>query len=189
MGALAINDVMTDTAPDDMAATPPISDVGMTPAEAAARLGISERTVQRRLKQGALQGYKVDTGRGEVWRVVLDGMTDTPPVHRDVMAAMPTMATHQGDVTPPDVAEFAHAVIDDLRQEYRDELERLRRDNQQLAGQLGFLQSEIQQRDRTIALLTAPKEDEPADVTPRTEPEMPAVPDPKHRPWWKRLFG
>jgi hypothetical protein len=34
----------------------------------------------------------------------------------------------------------------------------------------------------------APK-DEPADVTPRAEPEMPVVPDPEHRPWWKRLFG
>jgi len=175
---------MTDSAPDDMAVTPPTSDVGMTPAEAAALLGISERTVQRRLKQGALQGYKLDTGRGEVWRVVLGDMTARATKPPDVMA----VTTPGVDVTTPDIAEFAHAVIDELRQEYRDELEHLRRENQQLAGQLGFTQAKLQEAERTMAILMAPK-DEPADVTPRTEPEMPAVPDPKHRPWWKRLFG
>ncbi len=174
MGAVTIHDVMTDSTPDDMAATTPASDVGMTPAEAAALLGISERTVQRRLKQGALQGYKLDTGRGEVWRVVLDDMAVTPTAPRDVMVATAPRA----DVTPTAVAEFAHAVIDELRQEYRDELEQLRRENQQLAGQLGFTQAKLQEAERTVALLMAPK-DEPA-------PEPPAQPE---RPWWKRLWS
>lgn len=165
---------MTDSTPDDMAATPPTSDVGMTPAEAAAHLGISERTVQRRLKQGSLKGYKVDTGRGEVWRVMLDGMADTAPVQHDVMAA----TTSKGDATTSGLAEFAHAVIDELREEYRDDLERLRRENQQLAGQLGFTQAKLQEAERTIALLMAPK-DEP-------EPETTAEPKVS---WWKRLFG
>jgi len=164
---------MTDSVPDDMAVTPPASDVGMTPAEAAALLGISERTVQRRLKQGALQGYKVDTGRGEVWRVVLGDMAVTPTPQHDVMA----VRASQTDVTPTGVAEFAHAVIDELRQEYRDELEHLRRENQQLAGQLGFTQAKLQEAERTVALLMAPKD----------EPEPPAQPE--RVSWWKRLFS
>ncbi len=106
-------------------------------------------------------------------------MADTPTEPRDVMAAMPTTATHRADVTPPDVAEFAHAVIDELRQEYRDELEHLRRENQQLAGQLGFTQAKLQEAERTVALLMAPT-DEPASE-PAAEPER--------RPWWKRLWS
>jgi len=165
---------MTNTT-DDMAATPPASDVGMTPAQAAAYLGISERTVQRRLKQGILQGYKVDTGRGEVWRVVLDDMAATPTVPRDVMVATAARA----DVTPTGVAEFAHAVIDELRQEYRDELEHLRRENQQLAGQLGFTQAKLQEAERTVALLMAPKDDPAPEPAAETE----------RRPWWRRWIG
>ena len=170
---------MTDSTPDDMAATPPEPDVSMTPAEAAARLGISERTVQRRLKQGSLYGYKVDTGRGEVWRVVLGGMADTPPVQPDVM---PAKATPMVDVTTSSVTEFAHAVIDELREEYRSEIERLTTRNEQLAGQVGFLQAKVQDQERQIALLMAPK-DEMADVTP----EKPPV-EPERVGWWRRVF-
>jgi hypothetical protein len=52
--------------------------------------------------------------------------------------------------------------------------------NEQLAGQVGFLQAKVQEQDRQIALLMAPK-DEPAEVTP-------AEPEPK-RSWWRRLLG
>ncbi len=108
-------------------------------------------------------------------------MADTPTEPRDVMAAMPTTATHRADVTPTAVAEFAHAVIDELRQEYRDELEHLRRENQQLAGQLGFTQAKLQdaqEENQQLRLLMAPK-DEPS-------PEPPA--EPERRPWWKRIL-
>jgi excisionase family DNA binding protein len=164
--------IMSDvTPPDGMAATPPSAD-DMTPAEAAARLGISERTVQRRLKQGTLKGYKVDTGRGEVWRVVLDDMAATAPAP-DVMT--PVSPRHD-DVMASSVAEFAHAVIDELRDEYRDEIERLRRENQQLAGQLGFTQAKLQEAEKQIALLMAPKD----------EPESAPPAEPARVSWWKR---
>ncbi len=105
---------------------------------------------------------------------MFDDMAATPTVPRDVMVATAPRA----DVTPTGFAEFAHAVIDELRQEYRDELEHLRRENQQLAGQLGFTQAKLQEAERTVALLMAPK-DEPA-------PEPPA--EPERRPWWRRLL-
>jgi len=143
---------------DDSSAV--MDDGGLTVEHAAGRLQVSERTIHRRIKQGKLQAHKVNTPRGQVWCV-----------HLDSMSVMEDSALPAGETL-----ELVRLV------------DRLSRDNQQLAGQVGFLQSEIQQRDRQIALLMAPK-DEPADVTPRTEPEIPAVPEPEHRPWWKRLFG
>jgi hypothetical protein len=59
-------------------------------------------------------------------------------------------------------------------------LERAHAENQQLAGQVGFLQAKLQDAERTVALLMAPN-DEPA-------PEPPAQPEPI-KPWWKRLFS
>jgi hypothetical protein len=58
-------------------------------------------------------------------------------------------------------------------------VDNLRRDNQQLAGQVGFLQAKLQETERTVALLMVPKDD-PA-------PEPPA--EPERRPWWKRLLN
>jgi hypothetical protein len=57
----------------------------------------------------------------------------------------------------------------------------LRRDNQQLAGQVGYLQRQVLEQQETIQrLLMAPK-DEPV------EPEPPAEPEPR-RSWWRRLW-
>ncbi len=83
--------------------------------------------------------------------------------------------------------EFIERVYDDQA----EELERLRRDNQQLAGQVGYLQRQVLEQQETIQrLLMAPK-DEPTDVTPEkppVEPAPPAASEPP-RPWWKRLLG
>ena len=174
MAAMA---AMPDNHGDDMAATPPPADAGVTAAEAAVLLGISERTVLRRLKQGTLQGYKVDAGRGTMWRVMLDGMAATPTPSPDTVAATPPAS----DVTPPALAEFAHAVIDELRQEYRHEIDRLQRDNQQLAGQVGFLQAKLQSAEEQIRLLSAPKDEPQPARAPEPEPVQRA-------PWWRKLF-
>jgi hypothetical protein len=56
----------------------------------------------------------------------------------------------------------------------------LTRRNEQLAGQVGFLQAKMQDQERQIALLMAPK-DEPA-------PEPPAQLEPKVS-WWRKLLG
>ncbi len=142
------------------------ADDAMTPAEAAARLGISERTVQRRLKQGTLKGYKVKSGRGEVWRVMPDAVAPTP----DAMTPQDDVVTTEA--AAPDVPE----VLELVRL-----VDRLQRDNQQLAGQLGFTQAKLQEAEHTIALLMAPTDEpQPAEVTPA---------DPPRRSWWRRLLG
>jgi DNA-binding transcriptional MerR regulator len=49
----------------------------VTIAEAARRLGISERTVRRRLHNGELQGRQVATPQGFVWTIEMpDGLPD-----------------------------------------------------------------------------------------------------------------
>lgn len=49
----------------------------LTLEEAAKRLNLSERTIQRRLKRGQLTGYKVDGDRGPEWRITLGESLDT----------------------------------------------------------------------------------------------------------------
>ncbi len=144
-------------------------------AEAAARLGVSERTVLRRIEKGGLSGHKVAAERGEVWRVSLDGMTDT---HDNVPAGVSAVTdnhsaamTDTADSTPAPELMKALEIVD-----------RLQRDNQQLAGQVGYLQARVQDQERQIGLLMAPK-DEPA---PEPEPTLEPAPS---RPWWRRLLG
>lgn len=49
----------------------------LTLDEAAKRLNLSERTIQRRLKLGQLMGYKVHGPRGPEWRISLKSSEDT----------------------------------------------------------------------------------------------------------------
>ena len=164
-------------------------DGSLTVQETAAQLGISERTVRRRIKDGILTAYKLPTTQGYEWRVQVDGASDN-------LAGVSTRQSVKVDSTPVQVLGRVADLGDtpaiiaalELAEQLRKDNAALASRNEQLAGQLGFTQAKLQEAERTVALLMAPK-DEPSDVTPRTEPEMPAVPDPKHRPWWKRLFG
>ena len=157
---------------------------GMSVQEAAEHIGIHPKTVRQRIKDGKLPARKFQGPRGPEWRVYPNGIPSTDPT---LTVELPSVDGPWTDpeltVNSPSVQGESAVVLEALRL-----VDNLRRENQQLAGQLGFTQAKLQEAERTVALLMAPK-DEPADVTPRTEPEMPAVPDPKHRPWWKRLFG
>ena len=157
--------------------------------EAAAQMGISERTIRRRIKDGSLQAYKLPTTQGYEWRVNLvgsavhvDGVTTRHAGKVDSTPVQVPGSTVDQVSTPAIVAAL------ELAEQLRQDNAALASRNEQLAGQVGFLQAKMQDQERQLALLMAPK-DEPADVTPRAEPEMPVVPDPEHRPWWKRLFG
>ena len=60
---------------------PPAEDEGLSSAEAAARLGISERTLRERIKHGKIRARKVFGPYGNaVYRVYLDALppTETP---------------------------------------------------------------------------------------------------------------
>ncbi len=145
------------------------ADTTMSLVEAAERLGVSERTVLRRIQKGVLSAYKVETPHGQAWRITLDSTPDS--------------ASPAAPVTPDSdlgggVTHETQALLKLLEDERRERAALVQR-NEQLAGQLGFTQAKLQEAERTVALLMAPK-DEPA-------PEPPA--EPERRPWWSRLFG
>ena len=151
-------------------------DGNLTLKDAAAFYGISERTLRRRIKEGTVAAYKQQTAQGYEWRVRVGGMRgqmDTPAGRQNGQVdGTPVNAAVHVDAAPaaPEVLKALELV------------DRLQRDNQQLAGQVGFLQAKLQDAERQIALLSAPAEEAPSIA----EPAPAAAP---RRPWWKRILG
>ncbi len=153
---------------------------GMTVQEAADYLGIHEKTVRRRIKLGELPAVKVELPQGYEWRVYPDGLPDAQVDSYDGKVdsseAERNTISIDAQVSPHDQRMDSPAIIEMVRL-----VDRLQRDNQQLAGQVGYLQRQVLEQQETIQrLLMAPK-DEPV------EPEPPATLEP--RAWWKRLLG
>ena len=140
--------------------------------EAAERLGVSERTVLRRIQKGALSAYKVETPHGQAWRITLDSTPDSAPPAANVT---PTKASVRGDT------DETTALVKLLEDERRERAALVQR-NEQLAGQVGFLQAKLQDAQEEVQqlrLLMAPK-DEPAEPEPTAEPVRVS--------WWRRWF-
>ena len=167
--------------------------------EAAEALGVTPKTIRRRIKQGALQGFKQPTSQGYEWRVRLDGQVDAHAVQVDAPTAevgreMDTPAPPLGGLVDTqgaaEVALKALTVLEHIQQEHRAEVEELRRENQQLAGQLGVVQAKLQDAEEQIRLLMAPKEPEPEPPSAQNH----AAADSAHvresaprRSWWARV--
>ena len=141
-----------------------IKEDGLTIVEAATYLEISERTVRSRIKAGKLAAIQIERPQGYEWRVYPNGLP--PSTNVDPPAIQPSIHLDP-PVSNVEASELARL------------LERAHAENQQLAGQVGFLQAKLQDAERTVALLMAPT-DEPA-------PEPPAQPE--RVSWWRRLFG
>jgi cell division septum initiation protein DivIVA len=70
-----------------------------------------------------------------------------------------------------------------------DENQRLQRENVQLAGQVGFLQSELRQAREQINLLTD-SQHTPEPPAPEAETTPQAADQPAKRvPWWRKWFA
>ncbi len=116
----------------------------------------------RRIRKGQLQAHKANTPYGPAWQVTLDTSPDkTPPTPPTTPDTLPST----GD-TPASSPEFMKML--EIVEEDRRLIDRLQRENQQMAGQLGFMQAKLQQAEKTIALLMAPK-DEPAPAPPSAQ--------------------
>ena len=152
--------------------------------EAAEHLGVSPATIRRRIKTGELGAYKRTTTYGFEWRILLE---EDP-------AALSSSPDHQGPSvvqTPEQLVESADHLLVAERMKLLELLEAERREraalvqrNEQLAGQLGFLQARVQEQERQIALLMAPKD----EVAPQ-EPALVPQDAPAKLPWWRRWFG
>ena len=155
---------MTDT-PSDNGRVPTDT---LSVTEAAVLLGVSERTVWRRIKAGKLP--TVETADGvRVRRPGTDRqVTDTVSVTNDTSTDSDRHTTDSP--SGPEVLALVQLV------------DRLQRENQQLAGQLGFVQAKLQDAEEQIRLLMAPQDERPAVPAPQDAPAP-------RRPWWKRWIG
>lgn len=111
--------------------------------EAVALLGISDKTVRRRLHNGELEGERVPTATGYVWRVYVDQPVDQVDVQA---AAAPT--------------QTVQALLDVLRDKDAT-IAALQRDKQELSGQLGVFTERVRNLQDRVLLLEAPKEQPP----------------------------
>jgi excisionase family DNA binding protein len=153
-----------------------MDDGGLTVEQAAQQLQVSERTILRRIKAGKIQAHKLDTLRGEVWCVHLAGgvvMHDStePPAS---MTQDKTAVMHDSIQHPPAIVAAL-----DLAEQLRRDNAALASRNEQLAGQVGFLQAKLQEAEKRIVLLEAPKEEPAKDTPAETEHDRP------RRSWWK----
>jgi excisionase family DNA binding protein len=132
-------------------------------AEAAAALGISEKTIRRRIKAGTLRAERVVTPQGHVWLVEVA----TPRV---VTPGQPVQ------VSPDDrqlaMLDLTRTVANELTRSLSNRIEELTRENERLRQQLQ-------------AALEAPKGGT-MDVEPTAAAE--AMPEPSARRWW-RFWG
>jgi excisionase family DNA binding protein len=189
-----------------------MDDGGITIDQAAARLGVSERTIHRRIKEGKIQAHKVGTPRGDVWCVHLHGSAVIhDSTQQPVSMTGDTAAVKHDSRAAPEVLERALDLVERMHEDQRSEIDRLRQENDRLFEAARVWQARAMQLETEIRLLMAPK-DEPTDVTPQEAPtqadsgpdwqaiaqaleervkrlEKPPVEPEQIRPWWKRLFG
>ncbi len=142
-------------------------DATLSVDEAARLYQVSERTIRNRIRAGQLIAFKQPTLRGYEWRIKVD---NTPSKvdgedRNDVSIVENQDGNEPSNVTANDDKAIALRAL--------DLVEKLQRENTQLAGQVGFLQAELRQAQEQIQLLTAPAEPEPEQA---------------RLSWWQRLL-
>ncbi len=163
--------------------------------EAAVFYGVAEKTIRRRIKAGALRAFQHQIAEGFEWRVIPEGThrsngaVQAPQEGTQHAPEAGIQTTHQGTHSlmgedPPAapseaVILQAFETIEHIQHEHTALVEQLRRDNaalvqrnEQLAGQVGFLQARVQEQERQIALLMAPKDEAPAPPSRRLPQAM-----------------
>ncbi len=145
---------------------------GLTIKQAAAQLGISPDSVRRRIKSGALEAFRVPTAQGYEWRIA--------PMHQ------PPSASRQVGGTPTqDAAQLGSAPMQDRQADTQplvEMVERLHRENMQLAGRVGFLEGKLQDAEQKILALSAPANPEPTVIEQASQNSRPPS-------LWRRLLG
>lgn len=100
--------------------------------EAAEALGVSEKTVRRRIKDGLLEAQQIPGKYGTEYRIIVP--EDTHPLDKSL------------DIEEETALAKALDIIKALQEE-----------NERLAGQVGFLQAQVFELDSKVRLLTEPK--------------------------------
>jgi hypothetical protein len=180
-----------------------VNQEGVSVADAVRILGVSEKTIRRRIQQGKLAAFRLDRPQGHEWRVVID--QDIPEVEASTNGHHPhhdqvvDQEDEQTDQVTPDQVTIALRLAETLAHQPENERERTAaaiadRDNQvaerdrriseleQTRFDLGALvnsfQAQLAIANDRIILLESPKPD-PLSI------ERPiAVVDKRHHWWW-----
>jgi len=128
--------------------------------EASARLGITLDTIRKKVQKGDFQARKTPSQKGLRWEVYL--VSDQP----QDQSSIPLEEVEPSQAT----SETSQLIL--LLRDLTDRLDRVSNEKVQLAGQVGFLQAQLQQAQAEILLLKSPP-------PPAPEPQ-----DEKNYPWW-----
>lgn len=143
----------------------------VTAKQAAEILGISSRAVRLRLQKGTLAGFQaVDDATGvATWMVELpDAEGEGVPPQEAIDPPSDHYLPEGESMGVPSLDQIGNIVIT-----FQHAMERLHRENLELAGRCGYYQSRCQELESRVALLEAPKP-EPADIQEAVR-----------RPWWR----
>lgn len=160
---LEADDIGGDLSPGDSQATgdPPRE---MWTLETAMRhLGVTKRTVLRKLKTGELTGYKVPGPYGHEWRIYPGDSCD------DTASDLSPPALTPGD---PEQSPGVTVLVEELRRqitELKSENQGLQKDLQGANWRNGYLESQVQSQTEQIQLLTDSRH--------------------SHRRWWHKFMS
>jgi len=150
--------------------TPVRTGPGLPIAAAAGRLGLSVEAVRKRARRGSLRAYKRD---GQWWVVLpiqatrQDVQDDGQDADQDVQDERHNGVQAGVDTSRPPAGDQS-ALLEALRQ-----LEKIREENRNLAGQVGYMQAQLLQRDEVIRALQAPAEQpQTAQDAPQSLPAL-----------------
>ena len=116
-----------------------------TLSETADQLNLSTRTVLRKLKTGALQGYKVIGSNGPEWRIY---PVDTPDMTNNLVRTYTQIVTTDDQGSPDSTPDTSMDTTDiSLVRELMTKLEALTYRN-------GYLEAQLAAQDEQIKLLT-----------------------------------
>jgi excisionase family DNA binding protein len=156
----------------------PALDIGGKPwtvVEAAKRLGVSEKTILRRLQKGTLPGHKVIGQFGREWRInPIEVKNQTHEVAQlrtplDICPAQdtPAQAVEMGEPrTPQDSSAESESsiltialeqpanVVTQILEEQKQEIASLREQLECAIYRNGYLESKLEDREKQILLLT-----------------------------------
>lgn len=194
---LTVSDSADTTGLDDFFSshdTPEQED--LTLEQAAKRLNLSERTVQRRLKQGHIRGYKVTGPRGPEWRIQLQSSEDT------TVSGLPTSddTTFSTDDTTDVETVSSEDMTGDSKQAagraygqfvdfYREQIESLQEKLEAATYRNGYLEAKLSSAETQLLLLPdlsakAIKTESLEEQITRLEDELASM----RKSWWAR-FG
>jgi hypothetical protein len=131
--------------------------------QAALRLGLSEKTIRRRVEAGRLEGRKMSTPTGPAWLIRVD----------DVQPMMLREGVGTGTVLPTPAAGLVEALAMIERQQHQIT---------EMAGRLGYYEAEVEQLRTALLAIQVPQ----AEPTPESPPANVMSAEERPRAAWLR---